>query len=326
MDWSAILSNTAQGLLSPATMAFALAALGLAMHFGFAGLLNFGIAGFMAVGGYGYAISILTFGFSWWQGILISLAASVVFALILGIPTLRLRGDYLAIVTIAAAEILRLLFLTNTFVEVTGSSDGLSGYHNSFRDANPFPEGTYGFGPWTYNANAMWVIVIGLVAVGVCLTILLLLVNSPWGRVIKGIREDEDAVRALGKNVFAYKMQALIIGGLFGAMGGVVYALPSAVNPGVYVTSLTFFVWTALLLGGAATVFGPVLGAVIFWVLQSFLANLLPQLVSSGILPFISSIQASTIRFILVGVGLMLLVIYRPQGILGNKKELTFVK
>jgi branched-chain amino acid transport system permease protein len=326
MDWSAILSNTAQGLLSPATMAFALAALGLAMHFGFAGLLNFGIAGFMAVGGYGYAISILTFGFSWWQGILISLGASVVFALILGIPTLRLRGDYLAIVTIAAAEILRLLFLTNTFVEVTGSSDGLSGYHNSFRDANPFPEGTYGFGPWTYTENAMWVMVIGFVAVGVCLTILMLLVNSPWGRVIKGIREDEDAVRALGKNVFAYKMQALIIGGLFGAMGGVVYALPAAVNPGVYVTSLTFFVWTALLLGGAATVFGPVLGAVIFWVLQSFLSNLLPQLVSSGILPFVSSIQASTIRFILVGVGLMLLVIYRPQGILGNKKELTFVK
>jgi ABC-type branched-subunit amino acid transport system permease subunit len=326
MDWSAILSNTAQGLLSPATMAFALAALGLAMHFGFAGLLNFGIAGFMAVGGYGYAISILTFGFSWWQGILISLGASVVFALILGIPTLRLRGDYLAIVTIAAAEILRLLFLTNTFVEVTGSSDGLSGYHNSFRDANPFPEGTYGFGPWTYTENAMWVMVIGFVAVGVCLTILMLLVNSPWGRVIKGIREDEDAVRALGKNVFAYKMQALIIGGLFGAMGGVVYALPAAVNPGVYVTSLTFFVWTALLLGGAATVFGPVLGAVIFWVLQSFLSNLLPQLVSSGILPFVSSIQASTIRFILVGVGLMLLVIYRPQGILGDKKELTFVK
>jgi branched-chain amino acid transport system permease protein len=326
MDWSAILSNTAQGLLSPATMAFALAALGLAMHFGFAGLLNFGIAGFMAIGGYGYAISILTFGFSWWQGILISLAASVVFALILGIPTLRLRGDYLAIVTIAAAEILRLLFLTNTFVDITGSSDGLSGYHNSFRDANPFPEGIYGFGPWTYSENALWVMVIGIIAVGVCLTLLLLLVNSPWGRVIKGIREDEDAVRALGKNVFAYKMQALVIGGLFGAMGGVVYALPSAVNPGVYVTSLTFFVWTALLLGGAATVFGPVLGAVIFWVLQAFLSNVLPQLVSSGLLPFISSIQASTIRFILVGVGLMLLVIYRPQGILGDKKELTFVK
>lgn len=326
MDWSAIFSNTAQGLFSPATMAFALAALGLAMHFGFAGLLNFGIAGFMAIGAYGYAISILTFGFEWWQGILVSLVASVIFSLILGIPTLRLRGDYLAIVTIAAAEILRLLFLTNAFVDVTGSADGLSGYHNSFRAANPFPVGDYGFGPWTYNNNEMWVLVLGLLTLLICVSILLLLINSPWGRVIKGIREDEDAVRALGKNVFAYKMQALIIGGIFGSLGGIVYALPSSVNPGVYVTSLTFFVWTALLLGGAATIFGPVLGAVIFWVLQAFLSNVLPQLVSSGVLPFISSIQASTIRFILVGVGLMLLVIYRPQGILGDKKELTFVK
>ena len=326
MDWSAIFSNTAQGLFSPATMAFALAALGLAMHFGFAGLLNFGIAGFMAIGAYGYAISILTFGFEWWQGILVSLVASVIFSLILGIPTLRLRGDYLAIVTIAAAEILRLLFLTNAFVDVTGSADGLSGYHNSFRAANPFPVGDYGFGPWTYNNNEMWVLVLGLLTLVICVSILLLLINSPWGRVIKGIREDEDAVRALGKNVFAYKMQALIIGGIFGSLGGIVYALPSSVNPGVYVTSLTFFVLTALLLGGAATIFGPVLGAVIFWVLQAFLSNVLPQLVSSGVLPFISSIQASTIRFILVGVGLMLLVIYRPQGILGDKKELTFVK
>jgi branched-chain amino acid transport system permease protein len=150
--------------------------------------------------------------------------------------------------------------------------------------------------------------------------------RSPWGRVIKGIREDEDAVRALGKNVFAYKLQALIIGGVFGALGGIIYALPSSINPGVYVTSLTFFVWTALLLGGAATVFGPVLGAVLFWILQAFLANVLPELVSSGILPFISSSQSAQIRFILVGVGLMLLVIYRPQGILGDKKELTFVK
>ena len=326
MDWSAILSNTAQGLLSPATMAFALAALGLAMHFGFAGLLNFGIAGFMAIGAYGYAISILTFGFESWQGILVSLVASVLFSLILGIPTLRLRGDYLAIVTIAAAEILRLMFLTNAFVDVTGSADGLSGYHNSFRAANPFPVGDYGFGPWTYNNIEFWVLILGLITLAICAFLLLLLMKSPWGRVIKGIREDEDAVRALGKNVFAYKMQALIIGGVFGSLGGIVYALPSSVNPGVYVTSLTFFVWTALLLGGAATVFGPVLGAVIFWVLQSFLSNVLPQLVSSGILPFISSIQASTIRFILVGVGLMLLVIYRPQGILGDKKELTFVK
>ena len=326
MDWLGILSNTAQSILSPATLAYALAALGLALHFGFAGLLNFGIAGFMAIGAYGYAISALTFGLPWWAGMLVGIGGAVVFALVLGIPTLRLRGDYLAIVTIAAAEIVRLLFLTTAFDELTGSADGLSGYHASFRDVNPFPEGTYGFGPWTYSATDMWGLTFGLMVLAVCSLLLWRLVKSPWGRVIKGIREDEDAVRALGKNVFAYKMQALVIGGVFGALGGIVLALPSAVNPGVYVTSLTFFVWTALLLGGAATVFGPVLGAVIFWVVLTFFGNVLPSLAASGVLGFISTQQASIIRFIVVGVGLMLLVIYRPQGILGDKKELTFVK
>lgn len=326
MDWGSILSNTAAALLSPATFAFALAALGLALHFGFAGLLNFGVAGFMAVGAYGYAISILTFGLPWWGGLLVGMAGAIVFAVILGIPTLRLRGDYLAIVTIAAAEIIRLLFLTTAFTEVTGSADGLSGYHTSFRESNPFPPGTYGFGPWTYNEIDLWVLTVAVVILSLACLFVWRLVKSPWGRVIKGIREDEDAVRALGKNVFAYKMQALIIGGVIAALGGFVYALPSAVSPGVYVTSLTFFVWTALLLGGAATVFGPVLGAVIFWVLQAFLTGLLPELVQDGPLSFISNQQSATIRFILVGIGLMLLVIYRPQGIFGDKRELTFVK
>lgn len=327
MDWGSILNNTAAGLLTPTTLAFALAALGLAMHFGFAGLLNFGIAGFMAVGAYGYAISVLTFGLPWWLGMIMGVVASVIFALLLGIPTLRLRGDYLAIVTIAAAEILRLLFLTTAFEPVTGSADGLFGYNNAggFAEANPFPVGDYGFGPWTYNEQTLWVLVFGLAVLSVAVFLLWALMRSPWGRVIKGIREDEDAVRALGKNVFAYKMQALIIGGVFGALGGIVLATSSNVSPGIYVTSLTFFLWTALLLGGAATIFGPVLGSVIFWVLQAFLTNILPALSESGILP-VSGIQAATLRYVLVGLGLMLIVIYRPQGIFGDKREMTFVK
>jgi branched-chain amino acid transport system permease protein len=327
MDWGSILNNTLAGLLTPTILAFALAALGLAMHFGFAGLLNFGIAGFMAVGAYGYAISVLTFGLPWWAGMIMGVAASVVFALIMGIPTLRLRGDYLAIVTIAAAEILRLLFLTTAFEPVTGSADGLFGYNNSggFAEANPFPVGDYGWGPWTYNEQTLWMLVFGLMVLAVATLLLWALMRSPWGRVVKGIREDEDAVRALGKNVFAYKMQALIIGGVFGALGGIVLATSTNVSPGVYVTSLTFFLWTALLLGGAATIFGPVLGSIIFWVLQSFLTNILPALAESGILP-VSGIQAATLRYVLVGIGLMLIVIYRPQGIFGDKREMTFVK
>jgi branched-chain amino acid transport system permease protein len=325
MDWGATLSNTAGWLLQPTTIAYALAAVGLSVHFGYGGLLNFGMAGFMALGAYGYAISVLSFGLPWWVGMLVGIAASVVFALILGVPTLRLRADYLAIVTIAAAEIVRLLFTTTAFDEFTNSADGLGGYHAGFRGANPFPEGTYGFGPWTYSATQLWTRLFGIILLALAVLIVFLLMRSPWGRVLKGIREDEDAVRALGKNVFAYKMQALIIGGVFGALGGVVFALPSAVVPSTYVTSLTFFIWTILLLGGAATIFGPVVGAVIFWVLLAFLDNVLPQLAREGILPM-TSIQAAVLRYIIVGVALMLIVIFRPQGIFGNKKELTFVK
>ena len=325
MDWLGILNNTAFQIFAPATLAYALAALGLAMHFGFAGLLNFGIAGFMAIGAYGYAIFSLTFGLRWYLGMLVGVLASIVFAAILGIPTLRLRGDYLAIVTIAAAEILRLLFTTTAFIDVTGSADGLTGFNKSFESFSPFPSGNYGFGPWTYNAFTFWIQVFAVVLLIICGLAMWALMRSPWGRVIKGIREDEDAVRALGKNVFAYKMQALMIGGVFGALGGIVLAISSNVQPGTYITSTTFFIWTALLLGGAATIFGPILGSIIFWVLQAFLGSVFPAMASSGLLPLTSQ-QASQLKFVLVGLGLMLLVIYRPQGILGDKRELTFVK
>ncbi|MGO2746151.1 branched-chain amino acid ABC transporter permease [Microbacterium sp.] len=325
MDWGAIFGNTASWMLSPTTIAYAIAATGLAVHFGYAGLLNFGMAGFMAIGAYSYAISILTFGLPWWVGIIVGMVMSTVFAFILGIPTLRLRADYLAIATIAAAEIVRLLFTSTAFEEQTNAADGLGGYHAGFRDANPFPEGTYGFGPWTYNANQFWVRVFGILVLAICIYLVWALMRSPWGRVLKGIREDEDAVRSLGKNVFSYKMQALVIGGIMGGLGGAVFALPSAVVPASYTTSLTFFLWTILLLGGAATVFGPALGAVIFWVIMAFLEGVLPSLAAQGILPM-SAIQAATLRFVIVGLALMLLVIFRPQGILGNKRELTFVK
>ena len=325
MDWGQILNNTAYWIFSPETIAYALAATGLAVQFGYGGLLNFGMAGFMALGAYGYAISILSFGLPWWIGIIIGCLAAVVFAFILGIPTLRLRADYLAIVTIAAAEIVRLMFTTQVFDKFTNSADGLGGYHAGFRAANPFPPGQYGFGPWESNETVLWVRVFGLAMLAIAILLVWSLMRSPWGRVLKGIREDEDAVRALGKNVFAYKMQALVVGGCIGAMGGIVYVLPSAVVPSSYTTSLTFFLWTILLLGGAATVFGPTLGAVIFWVVIAFLGNLLPELADAGILPM-SSIQAGTLRYILVGVALMVLVIFRPQGILGDKREMTFVK
>ncbi|TYL54750.1 branched-chain amino acid ABC transporter permease [Agromyces mariniharenae] len=326
MDWIAIFSNAAQELISPTTAAYALAALGLAIHFGYTGLLNFGQAGFMALGAYGYAISTLSFGFPVWASVLVGVGASVIFALILGIPTLRLRADYLAIVTIAAAEILRLIFTTNTFDAITGSASGLQGYKDGFAALNPIPPGTYGFGPFTYNAYDWWIRIVGWTLVVVFALITWLIMRSPWGRVIKGIREDEDAVRALGKNVYSYKMQSLIIGGVYGTLAGMIFIMPRAVVPANYQTSLTFFIYAILLLGGAATILGPVIGSMIFWVLLSFFSGFVARAVEAGWFPFMTQVQAGQLRFILVGVAIMLLVVFRPQGIFGNKKELAFVK
>jgi branched-chain amino acid transport system permease protein len=155
-----------------------------------------------------------------------------------------------------------------------------------------------------------------------------LLMRSPWGRVLKSIREDEDAVRSLGKNVYAYKMQSLVIGGLFGALAGFMVALRSAaVGPSFFATDVTFFAYTVLLIGGAARVLGPVAGAVIFWFLITGLGTFFSQ-ATRGENPLIppeimDSQQASLMRFIFLGLGLMLLMIFRPQGIFGDRRELA---
>jgi ABC-type branched-subunit amino acid transport system permease subunit len=321
MDFGFILSSAAGEIFSPTTAAYALAALGLAVHFGYSGLLNFGQAGFMAVGAYGFAISTLSFGVPFFLGLLIAVVCSVLFALILGIPTLRLRADYLAIVTIAAAEIVRYVVTTNQLTAVTGSANGLAAFEGGFYDMNPFPEGSY-FG---MNNRDFFIRFIGWGLVIVCCIIVWLLMRSPWGRVLKGIREDENAVRSLGKNVYAYKMQALVIGGIVGALAGMVFTLPrGAVQPANYGTELTFFLWTCLLLGGMATVLGPVIGAMIFWVVLALTQGVLYGLIESGAVTWLTTVQAGQLRYILVGIALMLLMIFRPQGVFGNKKELAF--
>ena len=318
-----ILSNALGELLTPMTAAYALAAIGIAMHFGFTGLLNFGQAAYMLVGAYAFAMANLA-GLGLVPAILLSFAASIVLSLILGIPTLRLRSDYLAIVTIAAAEILRFIVSTTGLNDVTGGPQGLSGFAKEFYALNPFPVGEYGFWAWTMDEKGLWVRVVAWSLVILGALFVAQMIRSPWGRVIKGIREDEDAVRSLGKNVYSYKMQSLIIGGLLGTLAGIVFVLPRAVQPVNYGTGLTFFIWTILLLGGASTVLGPIIGSMIFWVLLSLTEGLLSAGVSSGVITFIQQDQIGGIRFMLVGLGLMLLVIFRPQGIFGNKKELYF--
>jgi neutral amino acid transport system permease protein len=323
-ELSRILTQAAGELIAPTTAAYVLAAIGLNLHFGYTGLLNMGQAGFMLIGAYGFGISTIA-GAPIWLALLVALAASILFALILGMPTLKLRGDYLAIVTIAAAEIVRMLGRSSGLAEWTGGQAGLRG--NTFKDTftalSPLPDGRTVIGPFEYlnnGSDSWWVRLVGWGLVALGLVVVWLLTRSPWGRLLKGVREDEDAVRALGKNVYAVKMQALILGGVFGSLGGVLYVLPRAIQPDGMARSMTFFVWTVLLLGGAATLFGPVLGAMLFWAVFMLLRTGMRE----GLAGTLAPDQLESIGGLVVGLALMLLVIFRPQGILGNKKELAF--
>ncbi|MEG3613909.1 MULTISPECIES: branched-chain amino acid ABC transporter permease [Isoptericola] len=325
-----ILTQSLGEILAPTTAAMAIAAIGLNLHFGYTGLLNMGQAGFMLLGAYGFGIT-LTLGGPIWLAFLIAVAAGVMFALLLGMPTLQLRGDYLAIVTISAAEIVRWFGRSTLWQEWTGGASGLQGryFKDPFHALSFLPEGRFALGPFEYinTGSDSWftrIFAWGLVAL--LLLFVWLITRSPWGRVLKGIREDEDAVRALGKNVYSYKLQALVIGGAIGALGGVVYAIPTAISPDAMGgRTMTFFVWTILLLGGAATVFGPVLGSMIFFTAYMFMRTGMRTLSEDTALGnFISTTQVEFIGGMLVGITLMCLVIFRPQGILGNKKELAF--
>ena len=328
MDFQSLLSLSLQQALGPTAIIYCLAAIGLNVHFGYTGLLNFGQAGFMMVAGYSLVSLSTIWGLSLWLGVLVGVLLTIVLALLLGIPTLRLRADYLAIVTIAAAEIIRQSISAAKFSDHFGGQDGLTGFIDPFRDLNPY-SGTIGIsGLVTWRAYDFWVMTVGWLIVAACCVIVWLLMRSPWGRVLKSIREDEDAVRSLGKNVYAYKMQSLIIGGLFGALAGFMTALRSAsIGPSFFATDVTFFAYTVLLIGGAARVFGPVVGAVIFWFLISALGIFFSQ-ATGGADPLIpesimTPTQASLMRFIFLGLGLMLLMIFRPQGIFGDRRELA---
>ncbi|SDQ45076.1 branched-chain amino acid ABC transporter permease [Quadrisphaera sp. DSM 44207] len=326
MDWGSILSNAVGAAVGLDTVIYALAAIGLNIQFGYAGLLNFGQSAFAAIGAYGIATMVSVAGLPLWVGVGAGIAGAVLFALLLGVPTLRLRADYLAIATIAAAEIVRLVARSNTMTEYTGGSNGLTAFAEGFYALNPLPPGSYGFGPFTYTERSAWILLVGWALVALASLLTWLLMRSPWGRVLKGIREDEDAVRALGKNVYAYKLQALVLGGVVGALAGFVFALGrAAVQPDNYGTAFTFFMYTVLLLGGAARVLGPVVGAAVFWVVLSLTENVLIGLIGSGVVPesLLTTSQVGQVRFMLVGLALMLLMIFRPQGIFGDRKELA---
>ena len=304
---------------------FALLAIGINVQFGYTGLLNFGQIAFALVGAYGIAVSVSQWGLNFWVGVLVGIVAAVALALLLGLPTLRLRADYLAIATIATAEGLRLLFRSVSATPITNGSRGISGFNNQFVELAPWDTGRrYRLLGTFWSGADLWVTAVGWTLVALACLLVWGLVRSPWGRVVRSIREDEDAVRALGKNVYVYKMQALVLGGVFGALGGMVYAVGTgSATPDQYQNANTFLAYVALILGGAARVLGPVVGAMLMYFIIQFADTGLRTLIGNGIIPegLLSATDVAQIRFVLIGLGLMLLLVFRPQGIFGDRRE-----
>jgi neutral amino acid transport system permease protein len=325
MDFLTIFSDASRAAIGPEAAIYALAAVGLNMHFGYTGLLNFGQVGFMLVGAYGVAVAVATFNAPLWAGVMIGIALAIVLALLLGIPTLRLRADYLAITTIAAGEILRYVYRSNFASPVTGGVYGLTRFADPLYAINPIPVGQYGFSQLTFSDRSLWIMVISWSLVALGCALMVLVIHSPWGRVIRSVREDEDAARSLGKNVFGYRLQSLVFGGVLGAIGGMLLAVyTQAVQPDAYNPVVTFYLYTLLILGGSGRILGPVVGSVVFWFILVFTDSFLRQAIGTGLIPasLINPTEVGAVRFALVGAGLMLLMIYRPQGILGNRGEM----
>lgn len=320
MSWLSVIATALQVAIGVQAAVYALGAVGLNLQFGYTGLSNFGHVGFLMVGAYGMGIA-ADRNWSIWVGFLLGIGSAVVLGLLLGIPTLRLRGDYLAIVTIAAAEILRLVANARPSQGLTGSAAGIGGLSGKlgFFDHNFFPVRRYGFGnSFVFTNRQLWLMLWAWGLAVLATLVIARLMRSPWGRVIKSIREDEDAARALGKNVVVYKLQSFILGGSIGALAGMMIALDDgSVTPDRWIAPFTFALYTVVILGGAGTVWGPIVGAAVYWFILQAAEEILQNLWFD-----VSETMIGAIRLAIMGIGLALLMVFRPQGILGSKKEM----
>ena len=298
--------------------------LGLNVHWGFTGLFNIGIAGFFALGAYTAALmtsrspdpalfedfkfggnwsnlAFLDLGFDLWFFLGLGAAAVVcgIIALAIGYITLRLREDYLAIATLGIAETVRLFFLNEKWA--ANGSKGLLQIPKFLGDL---------VSPEHYDYLYMVVVVLIL---AVLFVVVERSVKSPWGRVLRAIREDETAADASGKNVFNFKLQAFILGAVIMGIGGALVAhdkrfiSPLAFDP----LLATFVIWAMLMVGGSGNNRGAVLGAFVVWGIWT----------GTQFIPGISG--DSNLRFLMIGVLIVAVILVRPGGILGEKRQVT---
>ena len=292
---------------------FTIFTLGLQLNVGFTGIFNFGQAAFMAIGAYSMAIFVTDTGLSFWVALPLATLLAMAFGLIVGLPSLRLRADYLAITTIAASEAVRLVALNAR--DLTNGAQGIFGFDDSWDSVSDGIEDLLTSLGWS---DPETLFPLFLVVWGVAVLLMFVLTHvqrTPWGRVLRAVREDEDAARALGKNAFSYKLQSLVISAALGALAGFFLALNlSFIVPDEFSPTFTFLGYAALVLGGLASYWGVAVGAII---LQTVLEGLrfleLP----------ISEVKVAALRFIILGLVLILLMAFRPQGIFGKREEMV---
>ncbi len=288
-------------------------ALGLQLNVGFTGIFNFGQAAFMAIGAYAMAILTTDAGISFWLSLPIAVLIAIAFGLVVGLPSLRLRTDYFAIATIASAEAIRLFALNAR--DLTGGAQGTFGFTDDWDSISDTIEGWIGDLGWT-DVPTLFPLFLVVWAVAILLMLAMSRIQrTPWGRVLRAIREDEDAARALGKNAFAYKLQSLAIAATMGAIAGFFLALNlKFIVPDEFLPIVTFIGSAVLILGGLASYWGVAVGSVILWTILEGLRFLdLP----------LSESRIAALRFIIVGLVLIGLMAFRPQGAFGKREEMV---
>ena len=285
--------------ISISILIYMLMASGLALQYGFTGLVNFGYVGFFAIGAY-------TSGLLSLQGVPLPLsfvAAMLVAAAAaypLGIITLRLGGDYLAIITLGFSETVRMILMKEEWL--THGVHGVPGLPRVFDDWAGFSSGD------------LSVLALLLVVNIVVFALIGYLVRSPFGRIIASIRDNEVAVSALGKSPATFKTRSLMLGSALGGLAGAFQAhYVTFISPEQFVPLITFYVWIAIILGGPNRIVGIVTGTII---LLSFLegSRFLRDFVGG-----VSEVQLASVRFWIVGMALICTILYRPQGLFPDK-------
>jgi branched-chain amino acid transport system permease protein len=292
-------------------LTFAIICLGLNVQWGQTGLFNVGVAGFVAAGA--YVSALLTtpedaarlggFGMPIAAGWLGGALASAALSFMVGALTIRLRADYLAIATFGVAVVVQLCALN--LEAVTGGPFGVGFIPRPFA-------GT------ARNPLSFGLLNLGLLAALVAMLYLLVerLTRSPWGRVLRAVREDEAAALALGKNASRLRLQAFALGGgMMGLAGAVQAHFIGFIAPDNYMPMLTFQVWAMLIVGGSGNNRGAILGAVLVWAIWAGSAALI-----STLFPPAEQARAAALQIVLIGVALCGVLLLRPRGIMGEEQ------